>query len=126
MGREGDAQVPNKPEFEVRTEQASEGVVTIHVIGELDLGTQEQLREPLLEAAQANNSVIVDLSECEFIDSSGIRALLVGREALSGNGAAQLAVAGPQPQVQRVLEMTGLSEAVPVHESVEKALESFR
>jgi anti-sigma B factor antagonist len=115
----------NMQEFEVRTEQASEGAVTIRVIGELDLSTQERLREPLLQAAEANNSVVVDLSECEFIDSSGIRALLVGREAISGNGGGHLVVAGPQPQVQRVLEMTGLGEAIPVHESVEKALESF-
>jgi anti-sigma B factor antagonist len=113
-------------EFEVKTERASNGTVVVGVTGELDLSTHEQLRDPLVAAAEDENSVVVDLSACEFIDSSGIRALLVGHEALAGNGSGgRMVVAGPQPQVMRVLEMTGLGEAIPVHESVEQALQSL-
>ena len=111
-------------EFEVRTE-TSDGTMIVSVIGELDLSTHEQLRDPLVAAGEQKTPVVVDLGECDFIDSSGIRALLVGHEALTSNGKARLAVAAPQPQVQKVLEMIGLGEAIPVHESVEVALQSF-
>lgn len=112
-------------EFEVRTDRASENAVTLRVIGELDLSTHQQVRDPLVGAAETKDSVVVDLSECEFVDSSGIRALLVGREALASNGEARLVVAAPQPQVQRILEMTGVGEAIPVYASVEQALEGL-
>jgi anti-sigma B factor antagonist len=125
MTREDDSSAAKAKEFEVRTETADD-VVLVRVIGELDLSTHELLREPLVNAAEAGNSVVVDLAECEFIDSSGIRALLLGREAVaSDQGANRLLIAAPQPQVMRVLEMTGVGEAVPVHESVDKALKSL-
>ena len=125
MGSDDDIPA-NGQDLEVRTERAADGAVVVKVVGELDLSTQEQLRDALVAAADAENPVVVDLSECAFIDSSGIRALLVGHEALAGNGrGGRMVVAGPQPPVQRVLEMTGLGEAIPVHESVEKALQSF-
>jgi anti-sigma B factor antagonist len=114
-------------EFEVRADEASDKVTVLKVIGELDLSTNELLREPLVGAAEAGRSVVVDLSECEFVDSSGIRALLIGHEAATGNGEGgrQVVLAQPQPQVMRVLDMTGVGEAVPIHESVDEALEQL-
>lgn len=127
MTREGDTSAAGGREFEVTTESASERAVLVRVVGELDLSTHELLREPLVEAAEAGKSVVVDLSQCEFIDSSGIRALLLGHEAVTGNdgGNNHLLVAGPQPQVQRVLEMTGVGEAIAVHGSVDEALKTL-
>jgi anti-anti-sigma factor len=124
---EGDTSAAGGREFEVTTESASEQAVLVRVVGELDLSTHERLRDPLVEAAGAGKSVVVDLSECEFIDSSGIRALLLGHEAVTSNhgGQGRLLVAGPQPQVQRVLEMTGVGEAVAVHLSVDEALNTL-
>jgi len=113
-------------EFEVKTESTDDAVL-VRVIGELDLSTHEQLRGPLVGAADAGSSVVVDLTECEFIDSSGIRALLLGHEAIrnSDSGANRVLIAGAQPQVRRVLEMTGVDDAIPVHESVDQALASL-
>jgi anti-sigma B factor antagonist len=127
MSREDETSAATTTEFEVRTERASGGAVVVRVVGELDLSTQEQLRNPLVDAAEAGNTVVVDLTECEFIDSSGIRALLLGHEAVASNegDGNRLMLAGVQPQVQRVLEMTGVGEAVPMHESVDAALGSL-
>lgn len=91
------------------------------VLGELDLGTHERLSEELTEAAGGKEPIVVDLTECEFIDSSGVRALLLGLRA-AGEG--RLSIAGPSPQVQRLLEMTGLGKAVPVHGSLQAALDA--
>jgi anti-sigma B factor antagonist len=112
--------------FDVSVEEV-DAAMLIRVRGELDLGTHEELREPLVKAAGAEKSVVVDLSECEFIDSSGIRALLLGHEAVTGNDGdgQRVLIAAPQPQVMRVLEMTGVGEAIPVHESVDQALSSL-
>lgn len=57
-----------------------DGVATVLITGELDLGTREVVTEAIDEGiTTAPNGVIIDLSETEFMDSSGISVLLKGR-----------------------------------------------
>lgn len=115
-------------EFDVTSERV-DGARVVRVSGELDLATHERLGDQLALAAKGNDPIIVDLSKCEFIDSSGIRALLVGarnageEDAQAGTG--RLSIAGPAPQVRRIVEITGLQKAVPVHDTLEAALDSL-
>jgi anti-sigma B factor antagonist len=113
-------------EFDVSTETV-DGVCVVRVTGELDISTHERLGETLTEAAAKDDPIVVDLSACDFIDSSGVRALLLGLKATeaSSNGAGGFAIAGPSSQVVRIIEMTGLDKAVPVHPSVDAALKAF-
>ena len=104
--------------FEIETERRN-GACVVRVRGELDLGTHEEFGERLLAEADGG-PLIVDLSECAFIDSSGVRALLLGLRA--NREGAGLAIAAPTSQVERILEITGLNGAIPVHASVEAAL----
>jgi anti-sigma B factor antagonist len=116
--------VPKPPTpFEISCE-AVQGARVVRVAGEVDIGTHDQLAEKICAEAQ-NGPVVVDLSACEFIDSSGVRALLLGLRATSGEdegGPARFAIAGPNQQVRRILDMTGLGLKVPVHESVDEAI----
>ncbi len=107
-------------EFKISDERR-DGANVVSVTGELDLSTHEALGERLVGMAEKGEPVIVDLSDCEFIDSSGIRALLMGLKA-SGTDGGGFAIAAPGPQVRRILEMTGLDREVEVHDSVDAAL----
>ena len=107
-------------EFSIAAEQLDEGII-VSVTGELDLSTHDRLGEELASIAAGGNVVVVDLSTCDFIDSSGIRALLIGRQAAEDNGGA-LALAAAKPQVVRILEVTGVASALPIHASAEEAL----
>ncbi|MGH2922715.1 MAG: STAS domain-containing protein [Solirubrobacterales bacterium] len=98
--------------------EGREGVTIVRVSGEVDLASHEQLTEQLRAAANGGDAVVVDLSGCSFIDSSGIRALLLGERE-----AERFALAGPGDQVMRVLEMTGVGQVVPIHASVDEALD---
>jgi len=62
--------------------------------------------------------VILDLSDCVFIDSSGIRLLLRAHHALSedGVGTHQLAVVA-RDQVARLLRLVALDKVLPLVES---------
>ena len=71
--------------------------------------------------SRAAEPIVVDLSACDFIDSSGIRALLIGRQAAEDNGGS-LALAAPKPQVVRILDVTGVASALPIHASAGEAL----
>jgi anti-sigma B factor antagonist len=54
-----------------------DGEIFVTVIGELDVSTVPQLRAVWSEVAAKSETVTLDLTRLEFIDSSGIRALLL-------------------------------------------------
>lgn len=96
--------------------------------GELDLGTAPELEGPLEEAVGADEPLLIDLSECDFIDSTGI-AMIVRAWQRLGNGDAgdqRVVICSANEQVRRVLEITGLELSIPVHESRDAALAALR
>lgn len=113
--------------FEVHYEELEGGIRTLAVRGELDMNTAPELEEPLEEALAAKGaSIMLDLSECEFIDSTGIALIVRAWQRLNGNGNGRLVLCCFNPQVQRLLKITGVSASIPVHEQREAALTALR
>jgi anti-sigma B factor antagonist len=106
--------------FKVRSDREA-GVFVISVEGELDMNTARQL-EPALERALEpdDGSLLIDLSRCEFIDSTGIALLVRAWQRLGPDGS--FALCGAGAQVERVLGVTGLDETIPSHPSRQDAL----
>lgn len=96
----------------------------ISVRGELDLSTAPDLEGPLEEALEKDEgSVLIDLSDCEFIDSTGIALIVRAWQRLdSGENGRALVICSHNEQVRRVLEITGLELSIPVHMTREDAL----
>jgi len=94
------------PAFEVTTEQDGE---THHVRlrGELDLAVAHVVEQELSGAVLRAPAVIVDLSELTFIDSTGLRVILMGHQGALQTGCALTLIPGPPP-VQRVFEISGV------------------
>jgi anti-sigma B factor antagonist len=89
----------------------------ISLCGELDLanaGTAETALQASL--AEGAAKIVIDMRQLEFIDSTGI-ALLVA--ALGNNGSEEKVrfIPSAAPAVTRVLELTGLSERLPLAEA---------
>ncbi|HET7120807.1 MAG TPA: STAS domain-containing protein [Solirubrobacterales bacterium] len=113
--------------FEVNVGGAAQGVVTISVRGELDLSTAPDLEGPLEEALENDDSLLIDLCDCEFIDSTGIALIVRAWQRLEGGGNGRvLAICSDNEQVRRVLEITGLQLSIPVHLTRDEALASIR
>jgi anti-sigma B factor antagonist len=117
--------------FEASVAKLEDGVRVVSVRGELDLSTAPEL-EPALEEAIApgDASVLIDLSECEFIDSTGI-AMIVRAwqrldDAANGEGVGRVVICGGNDQVRRVLDITGLELSIPIHGRREEALAALR
>lgn len=113
-----------KTPFELRAESVG-GATVLSVLGEVDLATHERLAEELTTIAASGEPIVIDLSGCDFIDSSGIRALLLGKRASEKHGDGRLLLAGAGEQVTRILEVTGIGEAMPMHTGVDEALASL-
>lgn len=118
----------NPAPFEVKVGDLEQGVRTISVRGELDLSTAPELEGPLEEALESGEgSVLIDLSQCEFIDSTGIALIVRAWQRLdsSGNGRG-LFICSQNDQVRRVLEITGLELSIPVHTTRDEALAAIQ
>jgi anti-anti-sigma factor len=82
--------------------------------GELDLTTAPVLESRLLDELQVGFDVELDLSAVPFVDSSGLRALVVAaRTGVERD--VPFTLLEPLPaQMRRVLEVTGLLERLPI------------
>jgi anti-sigma B factor antagonist len=92
----------------VMNDQDNDNRAGVTAAGEVDIHTCGQLEDALLTLADAGvRTVTLDLGSVAFIDSSGLRALVVGHKALEEQGGA-LIVTNPSPTAARLLEVTGL------------------
>ena len=79
-----------------------EGVLWLS--GELDMHATDAFAEAAERAThRAEGDVIVDLSRLEFLDSSGIRAILA-----IGMSDRRVVLRRPAPRVKKVLDLTGI------------------
>jgi anti-anti-sigma factor len=105
-----------------------DGVRTISVRGELDLSTAPDLERPLEQVLDSGEgAILIDLSECAFIDSTGIALIVRAWQRLgSGNNGRGLGICSQNEQVLRVLEITGLELSIPVYASRDEAVAAIR
>jgi anti-anti-sigma factor len=121
----------NPAPFEATAAQLDDGVRVIAVRGELDLSTASDLEGPLEDAvASGDASVLIDLSDCEFIDSTGIALIVRAWQRLDrsaeGEGSGRVVICSDNAQVRRVLEITGLELSIPIHGTRDEALSALR
>ncbi len=82
--------------------------------GELDIATAELLEQELRNAHDSDAATIVlDLSGIEFIDSTGLRLVLDANERCGGPEGRLRVIAG-SPAVERLLDIVGLRERLPL------------
>jgi anti-anti-sigma factor len=101
------------------------GCREIQVTGELDLAVADQLQACLDRVDSRSGVVLIDLAECDFIDSTGIAVILRAHNRMAEEGQ-RVIVCSPSGQVLRILSMTGLTANGLVSEDAEGALERLR
>jgi anti-anti-sigma factor len=104
--------------FEVRREDVGE-VPVVAVIGEVDLATADAVRDAL--QAVTAGPLVLDLCETSFIDSSGLRVILMERERRSG--VLHIACA-PEGPLTRIFEVSGLETQLAMHQTRDAAVAS--
>ena len=82
-----------------------------HLRGELDLAERDSLAEAVITMIPYADKVVLDLSELEFVDSSGLSALLRCRNHAREHGR-PFAVRGANGLVANVLKITELDDAL--------------
>lgn len=95
--------------FEIRQDQDADGLVRLSLLGELDLVGVERLEACLDDLRATGAAVRLDLSRLEFIDSSGLRALVTSAQVARRDGWRLDFDRRLLPPVGRVIELIGAS-----------------
>jgi len=99
------------------------GVVVLRVGGELDLLTVPDLQARVYEAVGATSgAVVADLTEVQFLSSSGLTLLLGLQSDLTARGRPLRLVVGGSKAVSRPLLITGLDRLLELHADLDAAL----
>jgi anti-sigma B factor antagonist len=90
-------------------------VVTL--TGEVDLAVAPNLQEQLDQLiAQGHTTIVVDLLDATFLDSTALGVLVGTLEECRGTGG-ELHLLITEPRIIKVLEITGLADTFPIHSS---------
>jgi anti-anti-sigma factor len=112
QGNEGALRLNGRP-FSLHRQRTDAGE-HIRLVGEMDLSVIDQVDREMRRAEATDAArIVLDLGELEFLDAAGIR-LLLSLDARSRRNGGRLRIReGPFPQVQRVLELTGVGDMLP-------------
>lgn len=99
--------VPAPVQLQVLSDRQPESTV-LSLSGELDIASAPTFEQAVaeLDPVQKSPRLVLDLSELTFMDSTGLRALLLARQEADESGRELVLRAGPR-QVQRVFELSG-------------------
>jgi anti-sigma B factor antagonist len=103
-------------------EDAPRGCTVVKLRGELDIASVPELRDQLIVVLDRRTPglMVIDLSDLEFIDSSGT-AVLVNTQRRARLLGCTLALVAPQPAVSRVLQICGLDRFFLIFEDFSAA-----
>ena len=100
----------------------SGGACVISVAGKLDAISASDYEKAMNQLiADGKTRFVVDFSELSYISSAGLRVLLSTAKQLKPKGGLAL-FANLQGNVQEVIEMTGFSTILGIHDSIDSAL----
>ncbi|MBF0573977.1 MAG: STAS domain-containing protein [Desulfamplus sp.] len=83
--------------------------LTIKVIGKLDITLYKKFSDSYKDKIDSVSKVLIDFSDVEYIDSSGLGMLLVLRERAGGEDGV-VDILNPNPNVKRILETTNFQQ----------------
>ena len=109
-------------EFRAAVASLTRELALVSVSGELDLHTAGCLEARIEEADTVGaGTVLVDLSEISFIDSSALEVLVRESKRLESRGHSLVLVTN-DPRTRRILEVTGLDRVLRAYPTLQDAL----
>jgi anti-sigma B factor antagonist len=107
--------------MEIHYSELEKGMGLIKLDGTLDIiGTSEIEIKFAGYCSGDKVRMIVDLSEVSYLASIGIRLLILTAKSVVSRGG-KLVILNPRPEVQEVLEITGVPDIIPIYSQLESA-----
>ena len=108
-------------DFEASISEHAEGYSVVSVRGEMDLHTAPRFQYAIERAAEGVGTVVVDLGDVAFMDSTALSALIRSKDTL-GQQEISLRLAAPSKAVERIFSVTGFQDYFDIFPSREAAI----
>lgn len=108
-------------EFWIKTQSIDDNFLLMEVVGEMDIYTSPSLRSEIFQRIRSgNHKILLDLSELEYLDSTGLGALTECLRRLQDCGG-DLRLLSPTSAFLRLLNLTELSDSFIVYQNIQEA-----
>jgi anti-sigma B factor antagonist len=116
------AYIPSRGEsMDLQYSELDNNIRLIKLNGRLDIsGTSEIETKFAAYCGGEKVRVVVDLAEVDFLASIGIRLLMLNAKSVASRGG-KMVLLNPTPDVQNVLEITGIPAIIPIYSHFESA-----
>ena len=107
--------------------QEEHGAVIVEIVGitRATLKEADEFKQKLLKDIEAGwRKIVVDLTECEFLDSTFLGALVVSLKRITGLGG-DLKIVGLQSEVITMFQLTRMYRVFETFSTKEEAINSF-
>lgn len=102
------------PELVIETIELSDGWMSMTVEGEIDLATVDELEDAIDTVFSGDsNSLVVDLNKSSFMDSTGLKSLVMAHRRFTDEGR-ELAVAVDGGPISRLIDLSGVDSSIRV------------
>ena len=100
-------------------------VLKISIAGRLVANCADEFKQLLLTSMDENKQILLDLSQMNYIDSSGLGAMVFGHQEITQRGG-QLKIACLQAKPRVVFDITKVYRIFDIYDDVETAIASFK
>ena len=97
----------------------------VKISGSLDGNTVNEAQDKVMPLLNGKVSLVLDLADCGYISSAGLRLLLMAAKQLSTQSGV-LVLSGVSPEIKDVMEMTGFSNFFKTFDSVSDAVTALK
>lgn len=104
----------------IRNQRLSNGWVSIEVEGEVDLATVDELQVAIDEVFnESTEHLVVDLNGSSFMDSTGLKALVMSNRRFDEVGRS-FAIAVSGGPISRLIDLSGVNSTIRTVDSVDQ------
>jgi len=119
--QQGQQQIHEDKDLSIRVHLVDD-VQVFELTGSLDIATSPTVRAALTEASERDSHrLIVDLTLVDFLDSTGLGALIGGQRRAKEFGG-EVRLVAKEGQILRLLRITGLLKVFAVYATLEEAV----
>ena len=100
------------PLFEIQESVDGDGSLRVVLVGELDIAVSDAVEQRLRQYREDGRPVRLDLSQLDFIDSSGVQTLVLALKHSRRDGHELEVDRHVSASVERMVQMMGISQAL--------------
>lgn len=111
--------------MEIKTTTQDE-VTIAEISGRLDANTAPQAEEEIMPLVLPDCHLILDMSQCEYVSSAGLRFLLMVAKRFKAVEGGKWCLSGIPEEIMDVMEMTGFAQFFEMFDEISTAIEAVR